>query len=272
VIFLKTVKPMNENSALPVRSKVHPVDLFLIVAGATVLGAGFDLFKSALFYSGIGFAAGCALAALAWLWPKIGGAVLLVLSIPVMFEGLVFALYTLGKWEALVSLWGSAAFLAGGLGVVRRKLTARRPGRHIAIQSCVTGGLAAVFLLYFLILWPPQGKTILLNLPILKQAERLQVHAEAGGIWAGYWMAPQENLPQALASIQGPLVADGWRMVDTSLHGFGIPLVSAQRGAYSLEVIYEPGAPKPYWSTGAYMAAYVRRAKARVFSGFDIPR
>jgi hypothetical protein len=138
------------------------------------------------------------------------------------------------------------------------------------VQAGLVGSLAAVFLLYFVILWPPQGKAILLNLPIIRQAAAPQVQAEAGGIWAAYWTAAEMTIPEALESVRGPLESDGWTIVDTSLYGLGIPLISAQRGAYSLEVIYEPRAPRPYWSTGAYLAAYVRRARARQFPGFDV--
>ena len=110
----------------------------------------------------------------------------------------------------------------------------------------------------------------MLSLPIMQQAVAPQVHAEAGGIWAAYWTAPRVTIPEALESVKGLLESDGWMIVDSSIYGFGIPIVSAQRGAYSLEVIYEPEAPRPDWSTGAYMAAYVCRAKARQFTGFDL--
>ena len=67
------------------------------------------------------------------------------------------------------------------------------------------------------------------------------------------------------------LEADGWMIVDTALCPRSIPLISAQRGTYSLEVIYDPEAQVPYGSTGAYMATYVRRARARQFPNFDPP-
>ena len=79
------------------------------------------------------------------------------------------------------------------------------------------------------------------------------------------WSAPRVTIPQALENVTQLLESDGWTIVDTTFFGPGTVLISAQRGAYSLEVIYEPEAPRPYWSTGAYMAAYVRRAKARTF-------
>ena len=133
----------------------------------------------------------------------------------------------------------------------------------------VIGSLAAVFLLYFVILWPPQGKAILLSLPIIEQADAPLVQAEAGGIWAAYWTTPRVTIPEALESVKRSVESDGWTIVDSSLWGQGIPLISAQRGAYSLEVIYEPDPPSPYWSTGAHMAAYVRRAQARLFDEPD---
>jgi hypothetical protein len=261
---------MNNNSTIATHPRPHLFDLFLVVIGPTMLAAGFGMFTGPQWLAALGFVAGCALGIIAWRWPKVAGPGLLVLSIPGMFYGIVFTLYTLGMPPALVSLWGSAAFLTGGVGVLRRRSAARRPGKHFAVQAGLVGALAAAFLLFFVILWPPRGKAILLNLPIMQPAAApQQVQAEAGGIWAGYWTTPRVTIPQALESVKGPLEANGWTIVDSSLHGLGIPLVSAQRGAYSLEVIYEPEAPRPYWSTGAYMAAYVRRAKARRFPGFD---
>jgi len=80
---------------------------------------------------------------------------------------------------------------------------------------------------------------------------------------------------EALESVKGPLEADGWTIVDSALYPRGIPLVSAQRGAYSFDVIYDPETTSPYMSTAAYtdayMAAYVRRAKARQFPDFKPP-
>lgn len=258
---------MNDDSAPAAQPRPRPLDLALVVIGPTWLAAGFGMFKGSPWYAGAGFLAGFALAALAWRWPKVAGPVLLVLSFfPGLAYGLVFTLYTLGMPQALVSLWGSAAFLAGGIGVLRRRSSAKQPMRYFVI-----GALAAVCLLYFVILWPPKGRAILLSLPILPPEDAPEIHADAGGIWAGYWTATQMTIPEALESVRGPLEADGWTIVDTSLHGFGIPLISAQRGVYSLEVIYEPKAPQPYWSTGAYLAAYVRRARARQFPEFDPP-
>jgi len=202
---------------------------------------------------------GCALAAAAWWQPKFAGLVIVVLSIPGLFYGLIFTLYTLGMPQALVSLWGSAAFLVGGIGILRRRSATRRPWRHIFIAS-----LAAIFLLYFVILWPPQGKAILLGLPILEQGDPPQVTTDAGGIWAASWSAPQVTIPEALESVKSLLEADGWTIVDTMFFGPGTVLVSAQRGAYSLEVIYEPEPPGAYWPD-AYLAAYVRKGQARQF-------
>ncbi len=173
-------------------------------------------------------------------------------------------LYTLGMPQALVSLWGSAAFLTGGIGILRRRSVTRRSWRHIFIVS-----LAAAFLLYFVILWPPQGRAILLSLPIVDQVNAPQVQAEAGGIWASYWSAPRVTIPEALESVKSLLESEGWTIVDTTFFGPGTVLISAQRGPYSLEVIYEPEPPSDlFGSKGAYMAAYVRRAKARTFDDF----
>ena len=240
-------------------------DLFLVVIGPTLFAAGFGWFKGSPWYAALGFAAGVVLAAIAWRWSRVGGPVLLVLSILTMLYGLVFTLYTLGMPQALVSLWGSAAFLAGAVSVLRWRTVTRRPTKYYVI-----GTLAAVFLLYFLILWPPQGRSILLSLPILPQEDAPYVAADAGGIWAAYWSAPQMTIQEALESVKGPLEADGWTIADTSVYGQGIPVVSAQRGSYSVEVIYVPNAPAEYWHTGAYLAAYVRRAPARTFPGFDL--
>jgi hypothetical protein len=68
--------------------------------------------------------------------------------------------------------------------------------------------------------------------------------------------------------------ADGWTIVDSALDpAGGLALISAQREAYSLVVMYDPGNPSPYWSkgtyTGAYMKASVRRARAPQFPEFE---
>jgi hypothetical protein len=252
---------LKNKSTLTTQAQPRPLDLALVVIGPILLAAGYDMLKGALFYTVMGLAAGCALGALAWRWPRAAGPGLIVLSIPGMFEGLVFTLYTLGMPQALVMLWGAAALLTGGIGVLRRRAAVRQPIRHF-----VVGSLAAVFLLYFVMLWPPQGKAILLNLPILEQGEPPQIHTDAGGIWAAYWPTAQVTIAEALENIKGPLEADGWTIVDSSVSGHGRPLISAQRGAYSLEVIYEPVPLGPDdKSTGASMAVYVRRAQARVF-------
>ena len=78
------------------------------------------------------------------------------------------------------------------------------------------------------------------------------------------------TIPEALESVKSLLESDGWTIVDTTFFGPGTVLVSAQRGAYSLEVIYEPEPPDLYWSKGAYMAAYVRKAQARQFDELGI--
>jgi hypothetical protein len=251
---------MNDNSALTAQPRPHPFDLALVVIGSTLFGAGFGMFKGSPWFVVLGFLVGCALAAVTWWQPKFAGLVILILSILGMLYSLVFTLYTLAMPQALVSLWGSAAILTGGIGVLRQRSAVRRPWRHIFIVS-----LAAVFFLYFIIVWPPQGKAILLSLPIMEQGDPPQVQAEAGGIWAAYWSAPRVTIPEAFERIKPLLESDSWTIVDTTFFGPGTVLISAQRGAYSLEVIYEPEPPGSYWPD-AYMAAYVRKGQARQFA------
>ena len=216
----------------------------------------------------LGFMAGCALGALAWQWPRIMGPVLIVLSIPALAYYLLLTYYTLGMPVYLVFLWGSVAFLIGALGVMRRHSGARKPARHIAIQAGLVGSLAAVFLLYVAILWPPQAKTILYSLPIMKQAISPHDRLASGGGWFACWFTPQVTVPEALESAKNMLESDGWMIVDSMLYSQHNILISAQRGAYSLLVIYDPDASDRYCSTGyettsAYMAAWIRRAQAR---------
>jgi hypothetical protein len=262
---------MNDDSARVAQPRPRPFDIALVIIGPTILAAGIVPFNGSPGLAALGFVAGCALGVIAWRWPRVAGPGLLVLSVPGIAYGLVFALYTLGMPPALVSLWGSAAFLVGGVGVLRRRSAARRPMRHFFVQAGLVGSLAVIFLLYFVFLWPPQGRAILLSLPTVKQqVVAPRIRAEAGGVWAAYWATPQVTLPKALESVQAPLESDGWTVVDSSLWGRGSSLISAQRGAYSLEVVYVPDAPATYWPTGAYMAAYVRRAPARLFAEPDV--
>jgi hypothetical protein len=261
---------MDDDFAHATQPRPRPLDIALVIIGPTMLAAGLSMFKGSPGLAALGFVAGCALGAIAWRWPRVAGPGLLVLSIPGTAYGLVFALYTLGMPPALVSLWGSAAFLVGGVGILRRRSAAQRPGRHLVVQAGLVGSLAVIFLLYFVLLWPPQGRAVLLSLPIMEQAVEPRVQAEAGGVWAAYWATPRVTIPEALESVRGPLESDGWTIVDSSLWDRGSPLISAQRGAYSLEVVYVPDAPATYWSTGAYMAAYVRRAPARLFAEPDV--
>lgn len=266
---------MIDDSVLIARPRPSPFDIVLVIIGPVILAAGFNMLIGSPRLVAQGFVAGCALGAIAWLWPRIMGSVLLVLSIPALAYSLILTLYSGGFPNWLVSLWGSVAFLVGGVGVLRWRSATRRPMKHIAIQAGLVGSLAAIFLLYFVILWPPQGKAILLNLPIMKQAVAPQVQLGAGGVWATCWTTPRVTVPEALESINNLLESDGWTIVDTALSPQGI-LLSAQRGAYSLEVIYNPEASSHYCSTGAdtgaYYAAYVRRAQARQFPEFDYDR
>lgn len=258
---------MNDDSIVETQPRPRPFDLALVVIGLTMFFAGFAasyIIKGSLWNVALGFVVGCALAAAAWWWPKFAGPVILVLSIPALFYGLFFMLYTLGMPYALIMLWGSTAFLVGGVGILRQRSTARRPRRHIFIVS-----LATAFLLYFVIIWPPQGRAILLSLPIVDQVNAPQVQADAGGIWAASWSAPRVSIPEALESVKSLLESEGWTIIDMTFFGPGTVLISAQRGPYSLEVIYEPEPPSDlFGSKGAYMAAYVRRAEARTFDDF----
>lgn len=112
---------MNANQALSAQTKPEPFDLFLVVIGPTVLAAvQSNLFTGSARYAALGLAAGCVLAAIAWCWPKVAGPGLLVLSIPGMLYSLFLALYTIGMAYTLFLLWGATAFLAGGVGVLRR--------------------------------------------------------------------------------------------------------------------------------------------------------
>jgi hypothetical protein len=267
---------MNHDSVPIARPRPSPFDIVLVAIGPVILAVGDYMFRGSPWRVAQGFVAGCVLGAIAWRWPRIMGPVLLVLSIPALAYSLIFTLYTFGMPNWLVSLWGSAAFLAGGVGVLRWHSTTQRPVRHIAVQAGLVGFLAAVLLLYFLILWPPQGKAILISLPIMKQAVAPQVQLGAGGVWAVCWTTPRVTVPEALESAKNLLESDGWTIVDTALYTGGISLISAQRGAYTLEVIYDPGASSHSCSTsadtGAYIAAYVRRAQARQFTELDQDR
>jgi len=267
---------MKNDYALTAQLRPAPVDLALVVIGPTVLAAVQSMLFTGsprLTATALGFASGCALGAISWRWPKVAGPGLLVLSILDMFYSLFLTLYTLGMPYTLVLLWGSTAFLAGGVGVLRRRSATRRPRRHFFVKAGLVGSLAAVFLLYFVIMWPPRGKAILVSLPIIQTAVAEQVQAEFGGNWAAYWTTPRVTIPEALKSVKRSLESDGWTIVDSALDpAGGISLISAQRGEYSLVVIYDPENPSPYWSTGAYTGAYmkanVRRAQARQFTEF----
>jgi hypothetical protein len=261
---------MSNNYTLTPQPRPRLFDLVLVVIGLVILAAGIEMLFGSAWLVALGFVTGGALAALAWRWPKVAGPVLIVLSIPGMLYGLFLTIYTLGMPHALVPLWGSTAFLVGGVGVMRRRPAALRPRRHLIVQAGLVGALAAVFLLYFLIMWPPRGKAILLSLPILQTAVVEHIQVEPRGNWAAYWTTARVTIPKAVKSLKGLLVSDGWTMVDSALDpAGGVAMVSAQRGAYSLVVMYDPKNPSPYWSsgaeTGAFMVASVRRAPAPRF-------
>jgi len=72
--------------------------------------------------------------------------------------------------------------------------------------------------------------------------------------------------------VEGSLESDGWTIVDSGRDpAGGIILISAQRGAYSLVVLYDPNNPSPYPGKGkysdAYMTAKVRRGREQRLSG-----
>lgn len=207
---------MSDGTVLIARQRPSPFDIFLVAIGPVILAAGDYLFIRLPWP--LGFVAGCALAAMAWQWPRIMGPVLIVLSIPALAYSIMLTIYTLGMPIMLVFLWGSVAFLIGAVGVMRRQSAARKPARHIAIQAGLVGSLAAVFLLYVAILWPPQAKAILISLPIMKHAISPQVQIAGGGGWSACWFTPQVTVPEALESATNLLERDGWMIVDSALY------------------------------------------------------
>jgi hypothetical protein len=177
---------MDNAEVIAAQPRPQLVDLILVVAGSTMLSAGYSMLSLSWRPLILGFLGGCALGVLAWRWPKAAGPGLIVLSIPGLLFGLFLTIYTFGMPHALVSLWGSVVFLIGAIGVLRWRSATRQPKKHAIVQAGVAGSLAGIFLLYFLILWPAQGKAILLELPIVEQADAPQVRIEGGGNWAGY--------------------------------------------------------------------------------------
>jgi len=266
---------MIDDPVLIVRPQPSLFDIVLVAIGPVILAGAPNLFVGSQLLVAQGFVAGCVLGAIAWLWPRIMAPVLLVLSVPALAYSLILTLYSGGMPNWLVSLWGSAVFLVGAIGVLRWQSARRRPVRHIAIQAGWVISLAAVFLLYFVILWPPQGKAILMHLPIVNQVVPSQVQLGSGGVWAACWATPRVTVTEALDNAQYLLKSDGWTVVDTSSSPQGM-LISAQRGAYSLEVLYDPEASTHYCSTsadsGSYTAAYIRRGQAKQFTGFERDR
>ncbi len=259
---------MSDASVIKARPRPAPFDILLVVIGPVILVAAPYIFISEQLYLAQGFVVGCILAVIAWQWPRIMGIMLLVLSIPALAYSLSLVLYSGGMPYTLVLLWGSLAFLIGGVGVLSWRSAAQRPMRHVAIQASWVGSIAVVFLLYIAILWPPQGKTILINLPIVKQVAAPQVRLEARGFWSACWAPARVSVPEVLESAKTLLEPDGWTIVYTALNNPDFPLmISAQRGAYSLEVLYDPDPTNHYCETGtesgAFMAAYVRRGQAR---------
>jgi hypothetical protein len=266
---------MKDDSVINYRPRPSLFDIVLVATSPVILAGAPNMFIGEQLLLAQGFVVGCILGAIAWRWPRIIGPVLLVLSIPALAYSLILTIYSGGMPNWLVSLSGSVAFMVGGVGVLRWRSAARRPMRHIAIQAGWVGSLTAVFLLYFVILWPPQGKAILISLSIMKQTVAPQVQLGAGGIWAACWTTPSVTVTEALESAKNLLESDNWMIVDTAFSSQG-SLLSAQRGAYSLEVIYNPEASYHYCSTGAntgaYIAVYIRRAQPRQIPEFDFDR
>ncbi len=261
---------MSDTYVLKARPRPALIDIFLVVIGLVILAVGEYMLIGSPLYLAEGFVIGCILGAAAWWWPRPMGPVLLVLSIPALAYSLFLALYTGGMPYTLVLLWGTLAFLIGGVGVLRWRSAAQRPMRHIAIQAGWVGSIAVVFLLYIVILWPPQGKTILINLPIVKQATAPQVRLEARGYWSACWAPERVSVPKVLENTKNLLEPDGWTIVDTALNNPDFPvMISAQRGAYSLEILYDTDPATHYCETntetGAFMAIYVHRGQARHF-------
>lgn len=80
------------------------------------------------------------------------------------------------------------------------------------------------------------------------------------------------TIPEALETVKRSLEPDGWTIVDSSLRGNGIPLISAQRGAYSLVVTYNPDQRSFGGEAATYMAVYVRKAPAQLINEPDPSR
>ena len=261
---------MSNASVFKARPRPALFDILLVFIGPVILAVGEYMFIGSPLFLAQGFVIGCILGAAAWWWPRLIGPVLLVLCIPALVYSLFLTLYTGGMPHTLVLLWGTLAFLIGGVGVIRWRSVTRRPMRHIAIQASWVGSIAVVFLLYIVILWPPQGKAILINLPIVKQATSPQVRLEARGYWSACWAPERVGVSKVLGNAKNLLEPDGWTIVDTAFNNPDFPLmISAQRGAYSLEVLYDDDPSTHYCETstepGAFMAAYVRRGQARHF-------
>ena len=189
---------MNDDSVLIDRPRPSLIDIVLVVIGPVILAAGEYMFIGSALILAQGFVIGCILGAFAWWWPRIMGPVLLVLSIPALAYSLFLTLYTGGLPYTLLLLWGTLAFLIGGVGVLRWRSVSRRPRRHIFIQAGLVGSIAVVFLLYIVILWPPQGKTILINLLLVKQAAAPHFWMEASGIWSACWVPARVTAAEEL--------------------------------------------------------------------------
>jgi hypothetical protein len=152
---------MSDASVHNTRPRPALFDILLVVIGPVIFARREYMSIGSPLFLAQGFVIGCILGAAAWWWPRLMGPVLLVLSIPALAYSLFLTLYTGGMPVTLVLLWGTLAFLIGGVGVLRWPSAARRPMRHSAIQAGWVGSIAVVFLLYIVILWPPQSKRFL---------------------------------------------------------------------------------------------------------------
>lgn len=241
----------------------HTLDLALLAVGSALTGLGIDMFSGAFLLASIGLAVGCASALAAWIWSRRVAPVLILVAVAVVASAILYAFYTLLSAQSLVAAWGAFSYVVGTSGVtLTRKRDADR-ARRVTFEALMLGVVGALMLTYFLAAWPLEGRTMLLDLSMAKQANVHDARPEAGGIWSAYWGTSRVPSRAAVENIETQLAADGWSFV--SANSDTSPIVSAQRGDYSLEVLYDPDANHRYWPTGATMSAYVRRGPARRF-------
>jgi hypothetical protein len=244
---------------------IRTLHALLIVGGAATVFAGIGAFQGsswqALLFSWSvlpAIAVGLGVAAWAWAW-RVAARIVFAASLLVALACAAMAAYMMAVPTSLVAVSGSAAVVAGSLGLSFRG-SLPDPGRFLIGSVAVVASIAAVSLLFCALVWPPQGKRILLGLPLLAHM-RCDINTEPGGIWSAYWGVPHVAPSAAVGSIKSALAKDGWTITSNSPDPSTV--VDAAREGWFVEVLYEPDAPKDYWSTGAYMAAYVRRGPMR---------